>query len=140
MENLIVMQGSARFDLPVLERVAGEFGWAVKVIHTLSDVAPQREGTTAALLFYRDACGPDCSWHDAVRLLSLALPGIRLVACHGFTEPLDWPNLCDAGAFHALWLPLKEDEVRQSLGFISEAQKKTVSRSTELPARRAGLA
>lgn len=137
MENLIVMQGSTRFDLPVLEHVAGEFGWAVKVINALSDVAGQKEGTTAAVLFYRDACGPDCSWPDAIRLLSLALPGVRLVACHGFTEPLDWPKLCDAGAFHALWLPLKEDEVRQSLGFISEAQKKKIPRSIELPTRAA---
>jgi len=49
------------------------------------------------------------------------LPEARLVACHGLAESIDWPELCDAGAFHALGLPLNEDEVRSSLGFIAQS-------------------
>jgi hypothetical protein len=51
------------------------------------------------------------------------------VVCHGFSEPIDWPALRDAGAFDALWLPLKEDEVRRSLGFVWEAEKRRGERT-----------
>jgi hypothetical protein len=114
--NIIVMPGSARLDLHALQAVAGEFGWAVKLAGDMRDAAAAQ-----AVLFYRDALGPGCSWVDAVRRLRLALPEARLVACHGLAESIDWPELCDAGAFHALGLPLNENEVRRSLGFIAQA-------------------
>lgn len=117
-ENIIVMPGSARLDLQALQAVAGEFGWAVKVVGDLRDAASAR-----TVLFYRDALGPGCSWLDAVRRLKGALPGVRLIACHGLAESIDWPELCEAGAFHALGLPLSANEVRKSLGFISAAEK-----------------
>jgi len=71
------------------------------------------------VLFYRDAFGPDCSWTEAIRQLRMALPGTRVVPCLGFSESTEWQELSDAGAFHALWLPLKENEVRQSFGFLT---------------------
>lgn len=117
--NIIVMPGSAYLDLQALQTVAREFGWAVTVAGDLSDAA-----SAQAVLFYRDALGPGCSWLDAVRLLRLVLPETRLIACHGFAETIDWPELCDAGAFHVLGLPLRASEVRRSLGFISEAEKR----------------
>jgi hypothetical protein len=114
--NIIVMPGSARLDIRTLQAVAGDFGWEVKVARDT------REAYKAeAVFFHRDALGADCSWVDAVRLLRLALPEARLVACHGLAELIDWPELCDAGAFHALGLPLNEDEVRSSLGFIAQS-------------------
>lgn len=122
-DKLIVVPGLARLDLQPLQAVAAEFGWTVNVVHDLPDLADaQADGKTAAVLFHRDAFGVDCSWLEAVRLLKLVVPGVRLVACHGFPEQIDWPRLCDAGAFHALWLPLKQNEIRKSLGFISEAE------------------
>jgi len=117
--NLIVMPGSAWLDLQALQTVAGEFGWAVTASDDLRDAA-----SAQGVLFHRDAFGPGCSWIDAVRRLRLALPEARLIACHGFSEAIDWPELCDAGAFHALGLPLRENEVRKSLGFLSEAVKR----------------
>lgn len=116
--NIIVMPGSARLDLLALQAVAGEFGWAVRVTNDLREA-----GSAQTVLFHRDALGSGCSWLDAVRQLRLALPTARLVACHGLWESIDWPELCDAGAFHAIRLPLKANEVRQSLGFISAADK-----------------
>ncbi|MGA2715630.1 MAG: hypothetical protein ABSG41_21230 [Bryobacteraceae bacterium] len=86
--------------------------------------ATQTYENTAAVLFHPDALGPGYSWHDAIRLLRLALPGVRVIACHGFSESIDWPELCDAGAFHALWLPLKGNEVRQSLGFVLSRERR----------------
>jgi len=117
--NIIVMPGSARLDLPTLQAVAGDFGWTVKVAGGMPQAADVQ-----AVLFYRDALGSGCSWLDAVRRLRLALPEARLVACHGLAESIDWPELCEAGAFHALGLPLNENEVRKSLGFIAQALKR----------------
>jgi hypothetical protein len=114
--NIIVMPGSARLDLQTLQAVAGDFGWTVKVVGHMPEAAEAQ-----AVLFHRDALGLGCSWVDAVHLLRLALPEARLVACHGLAESIDWPELCDAGAFHALGLPLSENEVRKSLGFIAQA-------------------
>ena len=114
----MVMPGSARLDLEALQMVAAEFGWAVRVADNLRDAR-----SAQTVLFHRDALGPGCSWLEAVRQLKLALPDARLVACYGLWESIDWPELCDAGAFHALGLPLRANEVRKSLGFISSAQK-----------------
>jgi hypothetical protein len=117
--KLIVMPGSAKLDLQALQAAAAEFGWAVTVANDLCDAA-----SALAVLFHRDALGAGCSWLEAVRRLKMALPEVRLVACHGLAEAFDWPALCDAGAFHALGLPLRANEVRRSLGFLSEAQKR----------------
>jgi hypothetical protein len=117
--NLTVMPGSAKLDLQALQAAAAEFGWSVTIANELPDAA-----STQAVLFHRDALGAGCSWLEAVRRLKLALPEARLIACHGFSEAIDWPELCDAGAFHALGLPLRANEVRRSLGFLSEAQKR----------------
>src|ERR1700683_2989710 len=116
--NILGVPGSAYLELQALQTVAREFGWAVTVAGDLRDAA-----SAQAVLFYRDALGPRCSWLEAVRLLRRALPDTRLIACHGFAEAIDWPELCDAGAFHALGLPLSASEVRRSLGFISEAER-----------------
>ena len=113
------MPGSARLDLQALKAVAADFGWTVKVVGNLHDAA-----SAQAVLFHRDALGPGCSWLDAVRRLRCELPEARLIACHGLWEAIDWPQLSDAGAFHALGLPLRVSEVRQSLGFLSAAQKR----------------
>jgi hypothetical protein len=126
--DIIVMPGFAQLDLQALQAVAGEFGWAVRVAEDLREA-----GSAQTVLFHRDALGSGCSWLDAVRQLKQALPGARLVACHGLGEFIDWPELCDAGAFHAIRLPLKANEVRKSLGFISAARKVSGTRSTPLP-------
>lgn len=116
------MPGSARLDIPVLRVVAEEFGWGVKLVEDISDLAVAQVCRRAAVvLFHRDAVGREHSWFDAARFLRLTLPESRLVACHGFSELLEWPELSDFGVFHAVGLPLKENEVRQSLGFVWQA-------------------
>ena len=109
-DHLIVMLGSVPLDLQVLRTVAGEFGWAVKVLGGVTDLrAAEATRATAAVLFHSNTFGPHCTWPDAVRLLKVALPHVRLVACQGFAEPPDWRELCAEGAFHGLCLPLKDD-------------------------------
>lgn len=129
--NIIVMPGRVRLDCSALNTVAGEFGWDVEVAHDLDQVeaigAPRR---TRGVLFNRDAFGPGYSWQEAIRLLRALLPGVCLVALYGFSETVDWQELSDAGAFHSLWLPLKENEVRQSLGFLARLPAGQVGRDT----------
>jgi hypothetical protein len=138
MTRIIALKGSACFNLATVRSVAREFGWEVETANGLSPaIAALRDGSLAAVLFHRDAFG-SCSWAEATRLLSSALPKVCLIPCHDFSEPIDWPELCDAGAFHSLWLPLKESEVRQSFGFINEAQHR-LTRPAEKAMTAAGI-
>ncbi len=81
-------------------------------------------GKTVAVLIYKDALGQGFGWPEAIRRSRLAMPEARVVVCHEFSEQIDWLRLSDAGAFHALQLPLKENEVRQSLGFVQQAENR----------------
>jgi hypothetical protein len=131
--NIIVMPGQVSFDLGAVHSVAGEFGWTVGIADDLRDAAAGHAyRRTSTVLFHRDAFRSD-SWVDAVRLLKSALPGVRPVACHGFSELIDWPELCDAGAFHSLWLPLKENELRRTFGFVWEAEKRLSEAADRVP-------
>jgi hypothetical protein len=65
-------------------------------------------------------------------LLKEGLPGIPLIACPEFRDRIDWPELSEAGAFHSLWLPMKEEEVRRSFGFVAEAARRRQRGAAEL--------
>lgn len=120
-EKVVLLPGSTRLENAVLHRIAAEFGWEIKVAGGLSDTRHKR---TAAILFSRDALGAELGWIETIRRLRCALPDARLVACHGFTDTFDWPALAEAGVFHSLWLPLKENEVRRTFGFVWEAGRR----------------
>jgi DNA-binding NtrC family response regulator len=123
--TIIVVPGLGQLDLTTLNSIAADFGWTVQVAHNLRQAAELVVSLSAVALFAtHDAVGVGFSWLEIVRLLRRALPDVRLVVCHGFGDAFDWRELCDAGAFHALRLPLQEDELRQSLGFIWEAEKR----------------
>ena len=123
-DNIIVMSGLARVELETLRRVSQDFGYTVNPAHYVSEATRNVTPETVAIFFHRSAFGIDCSWLDAVREMRSAFPDIPSIICHGFSEPVDWPSLCAAGAFHAVWLPLKESEVRKSLGFVSEVRRR----------------
>ena len=124
-ENVILMTGADKDRHTILHAVAADFGWNVEVTSDLSAVAAaQANCMTAAVFFCQDAMGPNYSRLEMIRLIRAALPQARLVVCHGFSETIDWPELSDAGAFHELWLPLQENEVRLCLGFVREDQKR----------------
>jgi hypothetical protein len=122
--NIIIMPGPGGIDSCALQAIAAEFGWTIDVTGDLCEVAAIRKFRNTVAVFYcHDALGSGYSWLETTRLLRNALPQVRLVACHGFSEPIDWTELSEAGSFHELWLPLKETEVHQCLGFIWEAEK-----------------
>ncbi len=131
--NVIVLTGPTRVDLASVHEAADAFGWAVNIAETPGDVALIDRDEVVAILFHRDAFSPRYSWCDAIRFLHALLPGVPIIAMRGFSEAVDWPQLSDAGAFHSLWLPLKESEVRQSFGFLSSTRQ----RPERIPAARA---
>ncbi len=137
-DRIVVMPGSGWLEHPGLRSVAGEFGWVVEVAPELREVTEERTSAkTVAVLFHRDAFGPGYGWPEAIRLLRLALPGAHVVPCYGFSESIDWIELVRCRRIHSLRLPLKDSEVRQSLGFVWQAEKRLASRAQRV-ARAAG--
>jgi len=117
----------------MLRRVAGEFGWSVGAARDLNQIA-ETHNQPVAVFLQREVFGPGVSWPEAIRLFGHILPGARLVACHGFAEAIDWRGLSELGAFHTVGIPFRENEVRQSLGFIWEAEKRRTQTLESLPA------
>ncbi len=58
------------------------------------------------------------TWNEALKSVREAAPTALPIACHRFSDAIDWPQLAEGGAFHALRLPLDERELRQSFGFV----------------------
>jgi hypothetical protein len=121
--SIIVMPG---LDPSPLHAVAAEFGWEVQEGNPGDTVAPK------ALLLHRQAFGPGKSWLEVIRLCRFKFPEVRLIVCHGLPDSIDWPELSRTGAFHALSLPLKESELRQSLGFVWEAEQRLAAGAQKL--------
>jgi hypothetical protein len=137
-ETLVVMPGFSEAFATTLSLVAQEFGWSVETAsgpEQAATIAQNRR--VAAVFFHREAFGNACSWRDALRRLRTTLPEAHLIPCYGFSDPIDWDQLRDAGAFHSLWLPLKENELRQCLGFIWQTTR--VPARSERPARKLSL-
>ena len=56
----------------------------------------------------------------------LVLPGparLDLTSMHNVAGEFDPSSHAEVRAIHSVWLPLKESEVRQSLGFLSIADR-----------------
>lgn len=137
-ETLVVMPGLSEAFSTTLALVAQEFGWAVVTVSGADEVSClARSRRVSAVFFLRDASSGE-SWSDALGRLRLLATEAHLIPCCGFSDPVDWDQLRDAGAFHSLWLPLKENELRQCLGFIWQATRVPVQ--AERTARKNGLA
>ena len=61
---------------------------------------------------------------QALQAVAEALPQALPILCHKASEILPWTQLAQAGAFHALLLPLHAGEVRQTLGFVSAQRRR----------------
>jgi hypothetical protein len=146
--NIVIMPGSNRVDMPLLRAAAQDFGWAIQIARDVRELrAVEARTKVGAVLFQQDSLGSESSWLETIAVLKAVMPDIRLVACNNFSEATDYPKLCRAGLFHALWMPLREHEVRQCLGFVWEAEKRSSlalrkveseTRHTQLMVRAAG--
>lgn len=122
--GVVAMLGVQPADLSCANRIAAEFNWTIRTGYGVPFVAAAGTGAKlAAVLFHRQALGVD-SWIEALSDLKSVLPTTPLIVCHGFSDSIDWPRLCEAGAFHRVHLPLDSNELRQSFGFVWQAARR----------------
>jgi len=120
---LIVFVGSPQVETMALGQLAPEFGWSLAVAPGLGGLVNlSAANNLVAVLF--DAEGLGLAWPHALRLVREAAPQALPVPCHRLSDRVNWPELAESGAFHALALPFNPSEVRQSLGFVSFAKSR----------------
>jgi hypothetical protein len=106
-----------------LDTAIREFGWRRIGAASLVDLrAIGRDRNVVAVLFESGPLGlPQL---DSVRAVRKAAPQALPILCHRSSQPIRWTELADAGAFHALLLPFHTDELRQSLAFVHDAERR----------------
>jgi hypothetical protein len=121
MQNVVLLG-----NLPaesVLDTLVVQFGWTLEKAPNFEALwRPDVQRDAVAVLFEATMWGLD--WHEALRMVIDAAPAARPILCHRLSTPLDWPQLSAAGAFHALSLPFRGSEARQSLGFVWAANSR----------------
>jgi hypothetical protein len=121
MQNVVLLG-----NLPaesVLDRLVVQFGWALEKAASLEALwLPKVRREAVAVLFEATMWG--LGWHEALKLVIGAAPAARPILCYRLSTTLDWPELSAAGAFHALAIPFRESEARQSLGFVWAAKSR----------------
>lgn len=104
----------SRCNLP---EIANSFDWDLVDIQSADELTTLRE--CLAVIVVPSALG--MHWREALQVLRLSCPGALPIAATGSSENAPWPEMAEAGVFHAFLHPMKEDEVRQSLGFVAAA-------------------
>lgn len=105
----------------MLVGLAGEFGWSVAAATDFNHLRElRRDRNVVAILF--DARSLGLSIPEALETARALAPQAHLIPCYRFSEVVNWPELAEAGAFHALALPFDSSEIRQSLGFVWSAR------------------
>lgn len=118
----VALLGNLNIDREIFDAVAAEFDCNVEQATTLSGL--RKIGAVrniVAVLFDAPALG--LSWRDALKFVMDAAPEAFPIVCAGFSVPIPWPDLADAGAYHLLRLPIDEGEVRHCFGFIWAAKR-----------------
>jgi DNA-binding NtrC family response regulator len=130
--TVIAMPAPGEPDLATLTEAVAQCGWTLEVARNFQEFRTNpRARDVVAVFLQKQAVGPDCSWAEAVKQVRGVSDEIRVVVCHGFGESIDWQEISEAGAFHALALPLSDNEVRQSIGFLWEADQRAEAEKTE---------
>lgn len=130
--RVVVLGNPSAVETHAFEKLAPEFGWSVEVAHDLSQLSEFSAAANVVAVFF-EANKLGLPWEDALRLVREAAPQALLVPCHRLSEFVNWPELVDAGAFHAVALPLKPEELRQSLSFVWSARLKRTAKLVAMP-------
>jgi DNA-binding NtrC family response regulator len=127
MRETVCLLGNPYGERLSMDALAAESGWAFEHVGNLSQL--QEIGVKRniiAVLIDTGALGMPPN--GALRAVTDVLPNALPILCHKASETIQWAELAQAGAFHALLLPLRASEVRQTLGFVSEAHRRRRSR------------
>lgn len=114
--------------------LAANFSWAVDRVATLRSLR-EMSATENIVAVLFDARNLGVSWNDALESVLAAAPRALPIVCTGFSEPVRWPELADAGAFTELRLPIDEGEARRCLGFIWAAKRGDQAEQDTAPER-----
>lgn len=123
MRQTVCLLGSPCEKSLSMETLAAESGWTFEHagdLRQLREIGAARD-IVAVLI---DAAMLGMRPEDAVQAVSDAAPKSLPILCHKASETIEWTELAQAGAFHALLMPLHPSEVRQTFGFISDAHRR----------------
>jgi hypothetical protein len=123
MRETICLLGNPSAGRLSMGTLAAESGWSFEHARDFGRLREIGDGGDVVAVFI-DASTLGVPIREALRAVYEVLPGAFPIVCHKSSEPLRWPELSQAGAFHALLTPLCENEVRQSLGFVWDAQRR----------------
>jgi DNA-binding NtrC family response regulator len=118
----VALLGDLNIEPAVFGALAANFDWAVDRATTLSSLREMSAAENVVAVLF-DARNLGISWNDALESVLAAAPRALPIVCTGFSEPVRWPELADAGAFHELRLPINEGEAKRCLGFIWAAKR-----------------
>jgi hypothetical protein len=114
--SILALLGDYADDRDVLDRAAAEFGWATAIVGDDEELARLgRVAPVAGVLLDMEALG---SGLPPALFTPCHLPKIL---CARAARRLDHDDLVRFGAYDALLMPLRFNEVRQSLGFLAQA-------------------
>jgi hypothetical protein len=123
-EAWVVLAGGLSVEHVALDSVVAEFGWSLKKACGFRALAAlSAESNLVAVLFSPHQLS--LPWEQALKEVLEAAPSALPILCHGFRDLIHWPQAARAGAFHSLLVPFNVREVRQSLGFVYEAKRRS---------------
>ena len=133
-QRTVVLLSKSALNTAPLVRLVQEFGWTLEIAPALNEIRDGAAGRPVAILCDAESLG--LSWRDALRTIREIDSQALLIVCHRFSDVVNWSELADAGAFHALALPLDLGEVRQSLAFIWAAGLRDAAESLKAGRRK----
>ena len=109
-----------------LNGVVQEFSWALETSASLDEFRDLNAVRSPVAILFDATFG--FRRDEALRSIREIDSHALLIVCHKFSNHVDWSELAEAGAFHALALPWDVREVRQSLAFVWSARFRRASK------------
>ena len=122
MSGIVVVLGNLPVERSWFERLAKQNGWSFERAENLSRLQSLGAAKIVGVLF--DPKDVHQDWRHALKAVAHAAPRALPIICRRFSEGVHGPEIGEPGAFHLLHYPFAMDEVRQSLGFAREAQRR----------------
>jgi len=114
-----------------MDTLAAESGWSFEQagnLRQLREIGALRDIVTVLI----DPAMLGMRPKEAVQAVSDAAPKSLPILCHKASETIQWTELAQAGAFHALLMPLRASEVRQAFGFVFEARGRLMQQAAPI--------
>jgi len=121
--GVVVFLGGCCAGCPALDSIVEQFGWSLEFAPTFENLG-ERSGRQNIVAVFLDPGSLDLPPCEALQSAHEAAPRARQILCHRFSDTMSLPEMAEAGAFHALPLPLDPAEVRQCLGFVWAAERR----------------